>query len=152
LATVAIRGVRSESESRRTLEASLRADQELAVFEMQIEQGQVPELGTRESEEGEDGFIVTWEVSPFILQFGGAPVIDPYAQEPKVSPQGGGLASMFATYEDKAPPFLEILLTVSWREGGIVRSVTRTAFMVDEVVAAAQVEQQAQLAAEGQGP
>jgi type II secretory pathway pseudopilin PulG len=152
LATVAIRGVRSESESRRTLEASLRADSELAVFELQIENGQVPELGIRESDEGEDGLIVTWEVTPFTPQFGGDSPTDPFAVESEVSVGTGGLAEMFASSDSSAPPFLEILLTVSWRDGATVRSVTRTTFMVDEAVASERIEQLAQLATEELGP
>jgi type II secretory pathway pseudopilin PulG len=151
LATVAIRGVRSEGESRRTLEASLRADWELAEFELQIENGEVPELGTRESDAGEDGLIVTWEVTPFTPQFGGEAPVDPNALDSEGG-GGAGLAEMFASPESGAPPFLEILLTVSWREGTIQRSVTRTSFMVDEAVASERIEQQAERATEGRQP
>ena len=146
LATVAIRGVRSEGESRRTLEASLRADWELAEFEMQIEAGQVPELGTRQSDEGEDGLIVTWEVTPFTPQFAAAAAPDPFAVDSEDSGSGGGLAELFEFPADGPPPFLKILLRVSWREGAVERSVTRTSYMVDEAVAAEQVEQRAELA------
>ncbi len=152
LATVAIRGVRSEGDSRRTLEASLRADLELAEFELQIENGEVPELGTRESDVGEDGLIVTWEVTPFTPEFGvGAPV-DPYEVKPETDAGVVGLAEMFASQESAAPPFLKILLTVSWRDGEFLRSVTRTTFMVDEAVASQQIELHAQRIAEGRHP
>ena len=157
LATVAIRGVRSEGESRRTLEASLRADWELAELELQIDRGAVPELGTRESEEGEDGLIVTWEVSPFTPQFGGdspadllavdggASPTDSFTLESLASGGGGGLAELFESPDDSAPPFLQILITVSWQEGAIQRSVTRTTYMVDEAVASEQVALRAEL-------
>lgn len=148
LATVAIRGVRSESESRRTLEASLRADWELAQFELQIDGGGVPELGTRESEEGEDGLIVTWEVTPFTPQFGGAFPADLFAVDSVVSGGSGGLAELFESSDAGAPPFLQILLTVSWQEGAFQRSVTRTAYMVDQAVASEQVALRAELESE----
>ena len=64
LATVAMQGLRSEGESRRMLEASLLADWELSEFELELETGAAPEIGITRSEE-EDGFTVTWEVTPF---------------------------------------------------------------------------------------
>jgi type II secretory pathway pseudopilin PulG len=151
LATVAIRGVRSEGESRRLLEASLRADWEQAEFELQIEGGEVPELGTRESEEDEDGFIETWEVTPFTPQFDGASPADLFPAESKNS-GGGGLAELFEFSDDSAPPFLQILLTISWFDGGTPRSVTRTTYMVDEAVASKQIELKAERLNEGRQP
>ena len=65
LSTVAIRGLRSEGESRRMLEASLLADWELSEFELELQTGAAPEIGVTQSEEldGEeqDDFTVTWE-------------------------------------------------------------------------------------------
>ena len=152
LATVAIRGVRSESESRRTLEASLRADSELAEFELQIDGGGVPELGTRESDEGEDGMIVTWEVTPFTPQFADVSPADLFAEESEVSGGARELEELFESPDASAPPFLQILLTVSWQEGGNRRSVTRTAYMVDEAVGSEQVALRAELKSEGGQP
>ena len=159
LATVAIRGVRSEGESRRMMEASLRADWEQAELELQIEGGEVPELGTRESEEDEDGFIETWEVTPFTPQFDGASPADLdgtspadlFPEESKNS-DGGGLAELFEFSDDSAPPFLQILLTISWLDGGTPHSVTRTTYMVDEAVASKQIELKAERATEGLQP
>ena len=152
LATVAIRGLRSEGESRRLLEASLQADWELAGLELEIEEGAIPELGSRESGDGEDGFLVTWDVTPFTPQFGGAPSSDQAAAGSKVNANAGGLAELFDFSDSSTPPFLKILLTVSWYEAGREYSVTRTTYMVDKAVASEQIAQKAQRATEGIQP
>lgn len=145
LATVAMQGLRSEGESRRMLEASLLADWELSEFELELETGAAPEIGITRSEE-EDGFTVTWEVTPFQIALfessseqgqghtasspAGQPTSIPAGQS-TVSPAGqSGAANAGAT------PFLQVELWVSWFEAGNERSVTRTIFAVDEDAAA----------------
>jgi prepilin-type N-terminal cleavage/methylation domain-containing protein len=146
LATVAIRGVRSEGESRRLLEASLQADWELAALELEIERGSTPELGTRETGDEEDGFLVTWEVTPFVPEFGATPSSSMSAVGSNVDNDAGGLKELFESSGSGAPPFLKVLLTVSWYEGSSLRSVTRTTYTIDEAVASERAEQRAQQA------
>ncbi len=137
LATVAIQGLRSEGESRRMLEASLLADWELSEFELELETGAAPEIGTTRSEE-EDGFTVTWEVTPLQIalfenpseQEQGHAASNP-AGQPTPSPAGQRGAA-----NTGAMPFLQVELWVSWFEAGNERSVTRTIFAVDEDAAA----------------
>ena len=50
LSTVAIRGLRSEGESQRMLEASMLADWELSEFELELETGAAPEIGITEGD------------------------------------------------------------------------------------------------------
>ncbi len=137
LATVAIRGLRSEGESRRMLEASLLADWELSEFELELETGAAPEIGITRSEE-EDGFTVTWEVTPFQIalfessseQEQGHKAPSPAGQRTSIPAGQSGAANAGAT------PFLQVELWVSWFEAGNERSVTRTIFAVDEDAAA----------------
>jgi prepilin-type N-terminal cleavage/methylation domain-containing protein len=137
LSTVAIRGLRSEGESRRMLEASLLADWELSEFELELQTGAAPEIGTTRSE-GEDGFTVTWEVTPFQTKIFKTALekeqernaANPTAQTaPAPAGQAGATDAV-------APPFLRVELWVSWFEAGNERSVTRTIFAVDEDAAA----------------
>jgi prepilin-type N-terminal cleavage/methylation domain-containing protein len=137
LSTVAIRGLRSEGESRRMLEASLLADWELSEFELELQTGAAPEIGIIESEE-EDGLTVTWEVTPLQTKIFKTALekeherksANPAAQMAPV-PTGQAGAT-----DDEAPPFLRVELRVSWFEAGNEHSVTRTIFAVDEDAAA----------------
>jgi prepilin-type N-terminal cleavage/methylation domain-containing protein len=137
LSTVAIRGLRSEGESRRMLEASLLADWELSEFELELERGAAPEIGTIESEE-EDGFTVTWEVTPFETKLFKTDLekeqerdaANPAAQAAPAPAVQPGVTSA------GVPTFLQVELRVSWFEAGNERSVTRTIFAVDEDAAA----------------
>ena len=137
LSTVAIRGLRSEGESRRMLEASLLADWELSAFELELQTGAAPEIGITKSEE-QDGFTVTWEVTPFQTNIFKTALekeqeknaANPAAQTAPV-PTGQAGAT-----DGIAPPFLQVELRVSWFEAGEERSVTRTIFAVDEDAAA----------------
>jgi prepilin-type N-terminal cleavage/methylation domain-containing protein len=137
LATVAIRGLRSEGESRRMLEASLLADWELSEFELELQTGAAPEIGLTNSEE-EDGFTVTWEVTPF--QTAIFKSASEREQDRKASNPAGQPAPIPAgptgTANAGAEPFLRVELRVSWFEAGNERSVTRTIFAVDEDAAA----------------
>jgi len=137
LSGVAIHWLRSEGESRRMLEASLLADWELSEFELELETGVAPEIGITRSEE-ENGFTVTWEVTPFqttIFKTALEKEQERNAANPaaQTAPVPAGQAG--AT-DAVAPPFLQVELWVSWFEAGNERSVTRTIFAVDEDAAA----------------
>jgi prepilin-type N-terminal cleavage/methylation domain-containing protein len=137
LSTVAIRGLRSEGESRRMLEASLLADWELSGFELELQTGAAPEIGITKSEE-QDGFTVTWEVTPFQTNIFKTALekeqeknaANPAAQTAPVP------AGQTGATDAIAPPFLRVELRVSWFEAGNEHSVTRTIFAVDEDAAA----------------
>ncbi len=137
LSTVAIRGLRSEGESRRMLEASLLADWELSEFELELQTGAAPEIGITPSEE-EDGFTVTWEVTPLQTE------IFKTALEKEQELYAANSAAQTAPVptgqvggpDAAAPAFLQVELRVSWLEAGNERSVTRTIFAVDEDAAA----------------
>ena len=137
LSTIAIRGLRSEGESRRMLEASMLADWELSEFELVLDTGAAPEIGTTVSEE-EDGITVTWEVTPF--QTAIFENSSKQERDAKASSLAGQSASIPAGQAEATdtdpPPFLQLKLIVSWFEAGNERSVTRTIFAVDEDAAA----------------
>jgi prepilin-type N-terminal cleavage/methylation domain-containing protein len=63
LANAAIRGLRSEGESKRRIEASLLADRALSDLEIQLSLGQIPEKGA--TEETFDPYVVSTTVVPF---------------------------------------------------------------------------------------
>jgi prepilin-type N-terminal cleavage/methylation domain-containing protein len=137
LSTIAIRGLRSEGESRRMLEASLLADWELSEFELELQTGVAPEIGITPSEE-EDGFTVTWEVTPLQTEIFKTALeneeerdaANPAAQTAPVPTGRAGVP------DGDAPPFLQVELRVSWLEAEYEHSVTRTIFAVDEDAAA----------------
>jgi len=137
LSTVAIRGLRSEGESRRMLEASLIADWELSGFELDLATGAAPEIGVTTTE-NEDGYTVTWEVTPLqtaIFERASRPerfarALDQAGQSVPVP------GARIGTTEEGDVAFLEVLLTVSWLEAGHERSMRRTIFAVDEDAAA----------------
>jgi prepilin-type N-terminal cleavage/methylation domain-containing protein len=137
LSTVAIRGLRSEGESRRMLEASLLADWELSAFELELQTGAAPEIGITKSEE-QDGFTVTWEVTPLqtnIFKTALEKEQEKNAANPAAQTAPVPTGQVGAT-DAIAPPFLRVDLRVSWFEAGNERSVTRTIFAVDEDAAA----------------
>ena len=131
LSTVAIRGLRSEGESRRMLEASLLADWELSEFELELETGAAPEIGTTPSEE-EDGFTVTWEVTPLQTEIFKT-ALEEDLERGAAAPVPTG---QIGVPGGDAPPFLQVELRVSWLEAENEHSVTRTIFAVDEDAAA----------------
>jgi prepilin-type N-terminal cleavage/methylation domain-containing protein len=137
LSTVAIRGLRSEGESRRMLEASLLADWELSEFELELETGAAPEIGITETE-NEEGFTVRWEVTPLqAVIFENASESDRDAKASNLAGQSVPAATgQIWTTDDGNVPFLQVALRVSWLEAGYERSITRTIFAVDEDAAA----------------
>ena len=138
LSTVAIRGLRSEGESRRMMEASLLADWELSGFEIDfLDKGEAPLIGITENEE-QDGFTVTWEVTPLqtkIFKTALDKEQERYLANLDTQPPPV-LAGQTVAIDGEAPPFLQVVLRVSWFEAGNERSVTRTIFAVDEDAAA----------------
>jgi Tfp pilus assembly protein PilV len=129
LSTVAIRGLRSEGESHRILKASLLADWEVSEFELELDTGAAPEIGITESED-EDGFKVTWEVTPLQTRIYQT-ALEKEQEGAQTAPAGPTRAT-----DSAAPHFLRVKLRVSWFEAGNERSVTRTIFAVDEDAAA----------------
>jgi prepilin-type N-terminal cleavage/methylation domain-containing protein len=137
LSTIAIRGLRSEGESRRKLEASLLADWALSEFELELETGAAPEIGTTESEEV-DGFTVVWDVTPFqtrIFKTDLEKKLEREAANPAAQPAPHP-AEQLGAADVVSPTFLQVELRISWLEAGNERSVTRTIFAVDEDAAA----------------
>ena len=138
LSTVAIRGLRSEGESRRMLEASLLADWELSGFELDfLDKGEAPVIGITENEE-QDGFTVTWEVTPLQTRIFKT-ALDKELERNAANPDAQTapvLAGQTVAINADAPPFLQVELRVSWFEAGNERWVTRTIFAADEDAAA----------------
>ncbi len=137
LSTVAIRGLRSEGESRRMLEASLLADWELSGFELDLEAGAAPEIGFTQTEI-EDGFTVTWEVTPLeTMIFESGSKRDRRTKAANLAGQFAPIpAGPIGRTADGKVAFLRVTLRVSWFEAGYERSITRTIFAVDEDAAA----------------
>lgn len=137
LSGVAIHWLRSEGESRRMLEASLVADLVISEFELDLDTGVAPELGITQFED-ENGFILTWEVTPFQTKIFKTPQeqeLERNAKNPTAQPVP--IPTTQTVGEDAlAPPFLQVELRVAWLEAGVERSVTRTLFAVDEDAAA----------------
>ena len=128
LATVAMRGLRSEGESQRILMASLLADWELGEFEMKLAEGLIPELGITEGSE-EEGFVVSWEVTPLEPPF---PIAGSQYETSDSDPLSDAI---FTPSSSGDPAFVQIELTVSWFEGNQKHSVTRTTLAVDQQAA-----------------
>ena len=138
LATVAMRGLRSEGESQRILQASLLADWEHGEFEAKLNEGLIPELGVTEGSE-EGGFVVSWEVTP---------LEPPFPIEGAEFETGGDdplSDAIFTPSSSSDPAFVQIQLTVSWLEGAQQHSVTRTTVAVDQQVATDQAIQSGNL-------
>jgi len=155
LSTVAIRGLRSEGESQRMLEASMLADWELSAFELDLQTGAAPEIGITEDID-EDGYTIVWEISPLDTAiFENAPKQDRNAGAPNANAQTTPVPAVpITTTLEGAVPFLRVALRVSWLEAGSERSVTRTIFAVDEDAAAKFASESVmnQVAAEGEEP
>ena len=138
LSTAAIRGLRSEGESRRMLEASLLADWELSGFELDfLDKGLAPVIGITENEE-QDGFTVTWEVTPLQTRIFKT-TLDKELERNAANPDAQTapvLDGQIVAIDEDAPPFLQVELRVSWFEAGNERWVTRPIFAADEDAAA----------------
>jgi type II secretory pathway pseudopilin PulG len=158
LATAAIRGLRSEGESKRRLEASLLADRWLSDLELQLALGQVPQKGAQQ--EQIESYVVSTNVLPFdptaMMEVGqdflkkrgverrapSRPTQSSTPQQPAVP----GAEEAGPTAPDPAlagqslltPPragddgrLRRIDVVVSWYEGEVEERVTRTTFGFD---------------------
>ncbi len=137
LSGVAINWLRSEGESRRILEASLVADLEISAFELELDTGVAPEIGVTKTED-ENGFTLTWEVTPLetqIFKTAQQQEQERNAKNPAAQPVPVPTAQTEGT-DALAPAFLRVDLWVSWYEAGVERSINRTLFAVDEDAAA----------------
>jgi prepilin-type N-terminal cleavage/methylation domain-containing protein len=119
LAGIAIRGLRSEGDSRRRLEASMQADRHLADIEASLDSGTLPESGTSESDEG--SYQISIEVTEFDLGVA-------LANLPEGVP---GAADGDESDAEPISGIQEIRLTVSWLDGADERRVTRTTWARD---------------------
>jgi len=125
LSTAAIRGLKTESQSRRILEASLLADLEIAKVEMEADMGAMRALG-EDDFESEDG-IYRIHVDVSVFQMPELPEIESAAPPNEL----GGVPEQppFGTGEQS--PLREIRVEVSWGEPDEERSVMRTTFGID---------------------
>lgn len=123
LASVAIRGLRAEGESKRRIDASLIADRQMTDIETEFVHGIVPPTGRSEFEEGE--FRIAVEVTPFEFPAELLEVAERGEEERDAVPSlllpGGEAEAAVRTVE----------VTVSWFEGGDERSVVRTTYGLD---------------------
>lgn len=128
LATTAVRGLRSEGESGRLLEASMIVDWQLAEIEMQLDRGEIPDLGLTESETEDGAYVIAVDVEVLDL--------------PELTTQPSSLLSAassesITTEAREEPvfgensPLREITVEVSWEEPEQTRSVTRTTYAFD---------------------
>lgn len=130
LVHAAIDGLRSEGESRRTLEASLLADNTLAEIESGLALGLVPDVGTQELLEGE--FRILTAVSSFN---------PPRASAEDTAAAPSGISIFPASGSPDVSPLRKIEVSVSWPgygetalEGdrsGSQNRVVRTTFAFD---------------------
>jgi type II secretory pathway pseudopilin PulG len=159
LATAAIRGLRSEGESKRRIEASLLADHWLSDLEIQLALGQVPEKGAQQEEI--ESYVVSTNVTPFdptAMMEVGADFLkkrgvnrrassrptqsntqtDPTQQIPGAEATPTAPDPALAGQSLLAPPragqdgrLRRIDVVVSWYEGEEEQQVTRTTFGFD---------------------
>jgi len=131
LARANIEGLRAEGTARRQLEASLLADRTLAGLEAQLQDGVVPELGSRE--DLVEGYRVEVEVTPLEVDLPPLPepVPEGFGEEDTgpslLDPGAGG-----APGGRNAPALLRrVRVEVAWAEGAAERSVLRETLVFD---------------------
>lgn len=129
LAGIAIRGLRSEGESKRRLDASLLADRQLIDLEADFGIGIVPPVGLTEHEEGD--FQISVEVTPF--EFPAQLLEDAEREE---EDEETAVPSLLRAGAEEDAAVRTVQVTVSWFEGADQRSVVRTTYGLD--LAAAQ--------------
>ena len=133
LVRVAIDGLRSEGVSRRRLEASLIADEALAVIEAGLLSGDTPTVG-EQTEEDKEYQIVTRVTS----------YDHPFSREEK-NERGrrrDAVPSLFpASNSREESPLRQIEIRVSWPDGENVREVVRTTFAFDLAAAEAKLSE-----------
>jgi prepilin-type N-terminal cleavage/methylation domain-containing protein len=139
LARVASEGLQSEGTSRRRLEASLLADETLAVIEAGFASGEASEIGetTQESEDGV--FSIQTAVSNFDVA-SAIPELVPEETEPSVAANLAAILgvedptaapSLFGVVGDDVSPVREIRVSVTWTEGFHEYEVIRTTYALD---------------------
>lgn len=134
IAGTSVQGLRAEGESRRRLEAGMIADRILADLEASTTDGSVPEPTQEVREEG--NYLLTISVAPFLGSdpSGGAPVGNPPA--PGTAAAALPLDQLLATEMAERSANLQRLdVQVTWTEGDVEKSVTRTSFAFDLVAA-----------------
>lgn len=143
LATSAIQGLRSEGESKRRLEASLLADEELAEIEEGIAVGITPVLGPP-LEKQIDAYQVVVEVTPFD--------VSPFLGEDFLESLEEGKESLLAPPENPEESLLRLVsVAVRWLEAGEEYEVQRTTLAYDvETVAGLFPEEGGEAAPAGQ--
>lgn len=123
LATTAIHGLRSEGESKRRLEASLLADENLMELEGGLAAGIFPEIGAIESEAGD--FQVAVEVTPFD--------VTPFLGSDEEDGEPPGADSLLAPPDRPEESLLRLVtVAVRWDEAGGEREVSRTTLVYDQ--------------------
>ena len=131
LARVATQGLRAEGESRRRLEASLIADQELSRIESGLNEWTAPTVGRSKTES--DPFEIHQNVTDYWPPF--QPDDD---SEPR--PSDKPLPTLFPAPNTRAPSAVrKIVIRVVWFEGAYEREVVRTTFGFDAASAAAKL-------------
>ncbi|NQZ97312.1 MAG: type II secretion system protein [Myxococcales bacterium] len=131
LARVATQGLRAEGESRRRLEASLIADQELSRIESGLNEWTAPKVGRSKTES--DPFEIHQNVTDYWPPF--QPDDD---SEPR--PSDKPLPTLFPAPNTRAPSAVrKIVIRVVWFEGAYEREVVRTTFGFDAASAAAKL-------------
>jgi len=127
LARANIEGLRAEGIARRQLEASLLADRTLAGIETDLENGTVPEIGSREDRV--EGYRVEVEVTP--LEVSLPPLPEPV---PPGFERDSSDPSLLTPARRGAPALLRrVRIEVAWDEGPSERSVLRETFAFDLV-------------------
>lgn len=148
LAGTAMQGLANEGESHRRLRASLLADLQIGEIESALAAA-APPVGVTETEL--EDYVISVESRPFDLgafalagRVEGAPGSAAGGEGAAVPP--GGTAPGGAGAPGSGPPFqlltaapgapsplYEVIVRVSWMEGGYEREVTRTTFAADPV-------------------
>lgn len=130
LAQVAIRSIFAEGDSGRRLAASLLADRAIVEIETLLEQGEAPPIGESESEQ--DEFVVRTSVRAFD---GSALLPAPGEAEASAAPDGGKPTLLAPPGAQGPATLLEIGVVVSWSDGLVERSVSRTSYGFDRAAA-----------------
>src|SRR5262245_22362540 len=152
LAGNAARGLRSESESRRRLEASLLADDRLGELELAMASGAAPPIGAEEEEV--EGFAISTEVRAFELPK--RPEDQAARSEPtslaakRAAARAKDAPSLFAPPRGAASPapLLSIDVVVRWEDGIFQREVRRTTYALDATAVEAAFEAAGAIAAQ----
>jgi len=131
LARANIEGLRAEGIARRQLEASLLADRTLAGLEAQLQDGVVPDLGSRE--DLVEGYRVEVEVTPLEIDL--PPLTEPVPEGFGEEDSGPSLLAPAAggTPGGRGAPALlrRVRVEVAWSEGVSERSVLRETLVFD---------------------